>query len=99
MKKMSLKVEDLAVESFDTSAGQPPRGTVVAHDSETDLLSCTSCGNTYCGQSCEWCSGYNTCANWNTCAAGCTGGGGCGTWDTCEPTAPDPVGTCCQFQC
>jgi hypothetical protein len=67
MKKMSLKVEDLAVESFDTSGAQPPRGTVVAHDSETDLVSCTSCGQTYCGNSCEFCTGYQTCAGWNTC--------------------------------
>lgn len=92
MKKMSLRVEELAVESFETSGKLAQRGTVAAHESETDLVSCTSCGQTYCGNSCDYCSGWNTCN-------GCTGTG-CPTYDpTCEQTAPDPVGTCCRLQC
>jgi hypothetical protein len=92
MKKMSLDMEQLAVESFETSNPDPRRGTVAGYESETDLVSCTSCDRTYCGQSCEFCSGYNTCN-------GCTGSA-CPSWEiTCEPTSPDPVGTCCHFQC
>lgn len=92
MKKMSLKLDELMVESFQTTDPAGDRGTVLAHESETDLVSCTSCGETYCGPSCEFCSGGNTCN-------GCTGTA-CPTFEpTCEYTSPNPEGTCCGLTC
>jgi hypothetical protein len=93
MKKMSLKVEELAVESFETTRQNAQRGTVAAHDSGTGHYWCT-----------EWWSCITTCNSCN-CTGGVSCNGGCtevdcGTADgTCEWTAPNPVGTCCGLGC
>ncbi|HEX6371607.1 MAG TPA: hypothetical protein VF006_21990 [Longimicrobium sp.] len=55
--KLKLVLEDLTVESFDTSRPQPPRGTVFGEQ-------CT------CYTQCT-CPGCPTCANYNTCDATC----------------------------
>jgi len=48
MKKLSLDVDTLRVESFDTADTQAVRGTVAAHDGATCTYPCASCVNT-CG--------------------------------------------------
>jgi hypothetical protein len=100
MKKLSLNVEELSVQSFETQDAPVQRGTVQGRgltdspdECETDLVSCGgSCWNTNCG---EW-----------TCHIGCTQGAtcgntcGCGTVRiTCEFTSPNPEGTCCGQTC
>lgn len=65
MRKIQLDVGELTVESFETSAEGPVRGTVVAH--ATQLTVCKgicggsvpfdeTCGNTCdsCGDHCTW---------------------------------------------
>jgi len=94
VKKLSLKLDTLSVQSFDTLPAPTGRGTVQGRDSETDLVSCGgSCYHTNCGEwTCLGCptNGQNTCAN--TCR--------CQTIDiTCEFTSPNPVGTCCGAEC
>src|SRR5688572_4560255 len=55
MKKLSLHLDDLTVESFDTSAPVPARGTVQGHD-HSDPSACDNSGFCTCyGQPC---SGY-----------------------------------------
>jgi hypothetical protein len=99
MRKLNL--EQLEVESFETSGQAMSRGTVQAHEwtepidcgPDSNLVSCGgSCGITNCGE--------------RTCRQGCTDGGTCGnscncpTWEmTCEYTAPNPEGTCCGLTC
>jgi hypothetical protein len=65
MSKLSLKIEELEVESFETSRDEPARGTVMAH--ETGTFPQIICGCTYDVGTCDY-----------TCGAGC-GGTGTGT--------------------
>ena len=77
MKKLSLDIEDLAVESFDTSAaGVAPRGTI--HGAQVSQTTCAQlicdcptngaeCDTNY-GSACE--DTFNTCAI--TCGDSCT---------------------------
>ncbi len=55
MKKLSLRLDQLAVDSFATSAAMEPRGTVQAHATQIDPTcgpenTCGpfTCGNAYC---------------------------------------------------
>lgn len=77
MRKLSLKVEELTVESFEISAAEGRSGTVRAHyntdDCNTPQYMCVSDGNTCdatCGGTCD--------ATCDTCEDSCDG--------TCEPT-------------
>ena len=97
MKKLSLSVESLVVESFDTMVQpMPGRGTVRGRDSETEpqepdtiASTCTcpqntlaSCGAASCGAaSCQW-----------SCDPGCTAVT-CGE-ATCNQTCPDTCYVC-----
>jgi len=97
MRKLNL--DQLEVETFETSVQSGLRGTVQAHG-ETELPQCVS-DEWSCGGSC-----YRTNCGERTCEPDCTAGATCaGTCTcptlepTCEPTAPDPFGTCCHFAC
>jgi hypothetical protein len=94
-----LQLDELHVETFETSLEPVERGTVHAH-AATDPPQCWT-DEVSCGGSC-----YNTNCGNHTCQHNCTGGASCGgscncpTWDiTCEPTTPDPWGTCCHYAC
>ena len=96
MKKLSLKLEDLSVESFDTSVAEAPRGTVVGAgfsdttcnqiicDCVTNGRECDSAGDTVCDLTCADCGSADIiCSNTcpaNTCASSCEGTCGCPTW-------------------
>jgi hypothetical protein len=84
MKKLSLNLDELHVESFDTSSGEPDgRGTIQGRVADTENTPDTcefSCGVT-CGDTCpESCGG--------TCWADCSYG-----W-TCVPSCNDTVCYC-----
>jgi hypothetical protein len=73
MKKMTLSLDALQVESFDTAAGRPARGTVRGHDSDdmataSNDISCDTC-QTCDDSQCDSCW-FNTC----TCHVYCNGG-------------------------
>ena len=98
MKKLTLHLEDLNVETFETSDATLKRGTVRGNG-WTDW--CVTDEFYSCPNSC----GVDTCTP-DLCYGGetddCPGGTGveCPSWGgTCELTAPDPVGTCCYRQC
>ena len=56
MKKLTLDLDTLAVESFDTEVSEAGQGTVHAHDSDGGTLYDFSCGRScYAG-----CTGYCT---------------------------------------
>ena len=96
--KLKLDLDQLAVDTFDTSASEKPRGTVFGEQC-TCYTQCTcpgcptcdaSCNGT-CGHTCQ-ASCYGTCENTcNTCAASCYGTcDGCTFYDvTCRN-----IGTC-----
>jgi hypothetical protein len=92
MKKLSLNVEELSIQSFETMDTPTPRGTVHGKISEI-WAGCVDGDLSYPG-SCEPA----------TCDEGCGGG----TYTTCprptreitcEFSAPNPVGTCCGAEC
>lgn len=89
MKKLALNLDELHVESFDTSSGEPDgRGTIQGRAADTentpDTCDVTCPNNNTCDITCP-----NTCLN--TCQDSCYGtcGAAC-TWGyTCPPTCAD----------
>jgi hypothetical protein len=87
MKKLSLNLDSLQVESFSTRGAARPRGTVNANEFTTIEPGCTTSQQTYTGMgagcseyascldSCSGCdgaSGYYSCGNGSDCANGYT---------------------------
>lgn len=93
--KLMLNLEDLTVDSFDTTTPQKAKGTVFGEQC-TCYTQCTCPGCPTCYASCngtcgDTCAGtcYNTCDDY-TCAASC--GGGCGAYsDLCNSQQPCPT--------
>lgn len=99
MKKLSLKLDDLSVETFETAAPEVPRGTVKGQQEEyspgwlcTSPISCDYGCNTRDDGTCP--TAY-TCRDtcWQTCRtcteAPCCGGGTEPTYEgTCDITCP-----------
>jgi hypothetical protein len=82
MKKLSLSLEDLQVESFATAGGMRPRGTVNANEMTTVEPGCTTSQQPYTGMG-AGCSEYASCLD--SCS-GCGGGSGfysCGDVGDC----------------
>lgn len=78
MKKLSLLVEDLTVDSFETGGAEPIRGTVRAHGDSSDCSYNTPM-YTFCHLTCRVDCGQSAectprCPAWAT--NDCTGGGG-----------------------
>jgi hypothetical protein len=90
MKKLALKLDELCVESFDTSLPRPERGTVRAREESPAYTCGVSCLGT-CALTC-WgtcpnsCQGtcYITC-NASECIGSCAAT--CGNTCTCDPYA------------
>jgi hypothetical protein len=103
MKKMKLNLEQLAVDSFDTSAAPQPRGTVFGEE-YTNLTHCSCPGHPSC-------DGYDTCQGSPSCDGVCTYTQGNDTCDitchgafTCELSCdygPSCYYTCitCEYTC
>ena len=104
MKKMKLSLDDLKVESFQTTpdAGEGEKGTVFGYLTQ-DLTICDTCDtcNASCNGTCNASCG-GTCGNTcnGTCHASCGGtcdascNGGCG-----GVTCPEMCGTFACFYC
>lgn len=77
MGKLKLELDELAVESFDTSATDPQHGTVRGHETDGDPYTCggETCmgGQQTCWDSCDTVCGSYYCA---TAEASC-GQGSC----------------------
>lgn len=74
MKKLSLKLDDLQVESFATADGAVRMGTVLGHMPPYSIWTCPDVGcpveTDNCPVESDWCeSQYQTCQY--TCAEGC----------------------------
>jgi hypothetical protein len=88
MGKLTLDLDALAVESFDTRPAGPGRGTVRGHD-ECPTHDCTLQNDT-CGCTDEWDTCWKSCDPCATCDTSCAGGpfcdcipsGGCLSCDT-----------------
>lgn len=78
MSKKKLSLDDLKVESFQTTpdAEGPEKGTVYgfAYTEETACATSDCCTGQTCAQTCGWTCGHTS---WGTCAASC---------DTCGST-------------
>jgi hypothetical protein len=82
MKKLKLNVDELAIESFESTSDDAAKGTAFAHDSGTGApytceAICTQVGNYTCAQ-------YDTCA-WPCAASDVTNCHRCTVHQT-EPT-------------
>ena len=88
MNKLTLHLDDLAVESFDTVRMDKARGTVVG-------AQCTCPGAATCDYTCDDATCPNTCADTcddATCVGSClTCSPSC--WDTCRPRVCYGTGT------
>lgn len=97
MKKLSLRVEDLTVESFRTSDSAAVRGTVQGHLDDSSACSYGSPEYTACDLSCEF-----ECGASGDCTPACPGGsGGCDGGTVGYPT-DHPDSGCdlsCEFAC
>jgi hypothetical protein len=83
MKKLALNIEDLAVESFETSEDLAGRGTVRGLESTGFEIICTcDSDNGTCDESCQ--GGCGTDYTCNSCNGTC-GGASCGLCSN-EPT-------------
>jgi hypothetical protein len=95
MKKMTLKVDDLRVDSFATSTERTRSGTVAAHESRTDEMDCQpgsndgTCESTCYQLACGCTENLGTCNM--SCGVSCNGAEtcyqGCETYTNC-PSSP-----------
>ena len=92
MQKLKLDLEELAVETFDTTPVRLDRGTVLGHGPDTFQNTCMTC-HTYCD--CEP-SSRTEVSGCGTCDASC--GGSCDSCiDTCKACGTGV--TACQYTC
>jgi hypothetical protein len=84
-RKLTLRLEDLTVDSFRTSPGEPAKGTVFGEQYCTCPTACTCPGCPSCDATCP-ATCYNTCDDYS-CADSC---GGCYS-DECNTYSPCPT--------
>jgi len=89
MRKLTLRLETLTVESFGTTAANPADGTVVAHQPVTRSCEASCIGTACCPSydSCHFSCDGSTCIGYSCEAATCVG-----TCATCDDNTC--VGTC-----
>lgn len=87
MKKLTLSLDNLQVESFSTAAGEAGRGTVQANGWNTDTEANPSdLGDAGCSAyyTClQGCGGSNDNSGWNTCGDGSDCTLGYSNWNNC----------------
>ncbi|HEY0016542.1 MAG TPA: hypothetical protein VGC13_09500 [Longimicrobium sp.] len=98
--KLTLNLDDLSVDSFDTTSTHKARGTVFGEQC-TCYTQCTCPGCPTCDATCNYTCDDATCPNCPTCAASCNGTCNCGTGGySCYETNCCPVEeTCLQTGC
>ena len=92
MKKLSLQLEELAVESFETGDAPDPRGTVHGHGDSSNC-SYDSPMYTQCRLSCMY-----ECGESADCTPACPGGGG-GGGGSADPTCQTHCRLSCAYPC
>ncbi|MGD8778115.1 MAG: hypothetical protein PVH88_04050 [Ignavibacteria bacterium] len=83
MKKLKLNMEDLKIESFETSSKIKRQGTAFGHLPPTEAP--TNCEGPTCygGDTCEVSCNYPTCPEWHCDPSNDTCTGPC--WWVCDP--------------
>ena len=95
MKKLSLRLDDLSVESFETADPAPARGTVRAYGDSYDC-SYGSPDYTACRASCAY-----ACGESEECTPACPGGGtgGSGGGQTMDVSCDTACRASCLYPC
>ncbi|HEY0016545.1 MAG TPA: hypothetical protein VGC13_09515 [Longimicrobium sp.] len=95
--KLKLNLEDLTVESFNTTTAEKPKGTVFGEQC-TCYTNCTCPGCPTCDNTCAYTCDDATCPACPTCAASCNGTcQNCGTDAySCYDTNCCPINETCQ---
>jgi hypothetical protein len=88
--KLRLNLEDLTVDSFDTTRTEKPKGTVFGEQC-TCYTNCTCPGCPTCDHTCAYTCDDATCPQCPTCYASCNGTCNCPTNNTC--------GYSCDYSC
>ncbi len=98
MKKIKLNLDDLQVQSFDTTpvGGAAARGTVHGHGDTNQVGSCTCGGDTCAGGACLV---FGTDAATDCCGTGTAGGGTFVTCETCAATCANTCANTCGASC
>ena len=107
MNKLKLQLEDLQVDTFQTTSAEKPKGTVFGEQCTCyTQCTCPGCPTCYasCNGSCDAsCNGTCNCSG-DTCDASCYGScvddtcqGSCG--GTCGYTSPGPGYECQIYLC
>ena len=94
MNKLKLVLDDLSVESFDTTTVKKERGTVMGEQCTCPTV-CTCPGCPSCDPTCAYTCDDQTCPNCPTCADSCNGTCPGQGW-TCNESCG---GTCFQSRC
>lgn len=86
MKMLKLHLDDLRIDSFDTTTPREEKGTVFGEESGYDTCD-ASCGGTCgftCNASCNHsCVGYVSCEEWTPCGTCAYDTCNCGRTDFC----------------
>jgi hypothetical protein len=91
MDKLKLQLENLSVESFDTTCEVREKGTVFGEQATNTCPGCPTCAAT-CAYTCD----DATCPQCPTCAASCNGTcDGATCYDSCGRTCWDTCGIGC----
>jgi len=85
MKKLKLQLEDLRIDSFQTTPAEKPKGTVFGEQC-TCYTQCTCPGCPTCDASCN-----------GTCEASCNGTCDASCNGTCAPSAAGTCGNSCDY--
>ncbi len=91
MNKLKLRLENLSVESFDTTPTQKAKGTVFGEQC-TCYTNCTCPGCPTCDNTCAYTCDDATCPACPTCGADTCG-------DTCDASCYDTCGFTCYDTC
>ncbi|HEY0016540.1 MAG TPA: hypothetical protein VGC13_09490 [Longimicrobium sp.] len=95
--KLTLNLDDLSVDSFDTTATQKAKGTVFGEQC-TCYTNCTCPGCPTCDATCNYTCDDATCPNCPTCAASCNGTCNCPTGGySCYDTDCCPIENTCAY--
>ena len=91
--KLKLNLDQLSVDSFDTTRSEKPKGTVFGEQC-TCYTNCTCPGCPTCDATCAYTCDDATCPNCPTCNASCNGTCNCGTYNSCDAWCTQYDATC-----
>jgi|tagenome__1003787_1003787.scaffolds.fasta_scaffold20989918_15 hypothetical protein len=95
-KKLTLELDQLGVESFDTGAAPLPRGTVRGRDYTLEVTCkpalCDDSSVGTCDSDCQCPTGFSDCQYVHSCGSDCV-------WSVCQYSCQGSCATCETLDC